>query len=399
MTDFELLVVGDGCTDNSAQVVVEFNDPRLRWHNLDQNYGSQWVANNYANETATADWIAYLGHDDIWYPTHLEAILRTARECEADVVTSVMALYGPPESGVRGIAGVFPTGSYGPHDFVPPSAFAHRRSLYENGIKWQDPALIAVPMDALFMSQAVTGGRRCASTGELTCFKFNAAWRRDSYKIKPVFEQQRLLERIESGVDFRQAELVDVVGAMVAGKFVAIQSPATKGIAPGFFVRQSRKNKGSDSRFDPGSLHLVDRKLRFTLDDQSMPFEWHGLEQHPTGGSFRWSGPSPSSTIDLPVIFDSDLRIRIDVARSLAPSETIKVLIRDRPLDCRITPTEGDGFLIEADVRSADFAASTRDFGVTIMIDKTRRPIDLDINEDRRWLGVAVSSVEIEPLT
>jgi hypothetical protein len=77
MQDFEILVVGDGCTDDSAAVVAEFNDPRLRRHNLERNHGGQWAANNYACENAAADWIAYLGHDDIWYPTHLEAVLRT----------------------------------------------------------------------------------------------------------------------------------------------------------------------------------------------------------------------------------------------------------------------------------------------------------------------------------
>jgi glycosyltransferase involved in cell wall biosynthesis len=60
MQDFEVLVVGDGCTDDSAAVVAEFDDPRLRWHNFDQNHGGQWAANNFANENAAADWIAYL---------------------------------------------------------------------------------------------------------------------------------------------------------------------------------------------------------------------------------------------------------------------------------------------------------------------------------------------------
>jgi glycosyltransferase involved in cell wall biosynthesis len=58
MQDFEVLVVGDACTDDSQAVVTDFNDARIRWHNLDTNYGSQWGPNNYGLAHAAADWVA-----------------------------------------------------------------------------------------------------------------------------------------------------------------------------------------------------------------------------------------------------------------------------------------------------------------------------------------------------
>ena len=45
-TDFELLVIGDGCTDESGEVVAAIGDPRVQWHNLDTNTGHQTGPNN-----------------------------------------------------------------------------------------------------------------------------------------------------------------------------------------------------------------------------------------------------------------------------------------------------------------------------------------------------------------
>ncbi|HXY92105.1 MAG TPA: glycosyltransferase, partial [Acidimicrobiia bacterium] len=39
--DFELLVIGDACTDESEAVVTSIPDPRVRWLNLARNTGHQ----------------------------------------------------------------------------------------------------------------------------------------------------------------------------------------------------------------------------------------------------------------------------------------------------------------------------------------------------------------------
>jgi len=399
MQDFEILVVGDGCTDDSEAVVAAFQDSRIRWHNLDRNYGSQWAANNYANEHANGEWIAYLGHDDIWYPTHLAAILRAAQREAAEVVTSTMILYWPEGTGGRGIAGIFATGAYGPRDFVPPSAFAHRRSLYGDAVRWRDPYSLLLPMDAAFLAEMATAKLKFAATHELTCFKFNAAWRRDAYKIKTVNEQIRMLERIESGVDFRQDELLDVLQSVVSSRFIPIGAPGTAGVKEGWFMQINRRRKGLDSRFDAAELRRIDRPTRFDLAGQDMPFEWHDVEVHPDYGTFRWTGPSPRATIDLPVMFDRDLAIRIHAVGIMRPdlADRLQLSVHEHPLPTHVRHN-GATLLIEAPLRQGEIAASSRDFGVTIDTGVVTRPCDVGMGADHRWLGVAVNWIELEPL-
>ncbi|MFX9061598.1 hypothetical protein ABTN34_17315, partial [Acinetobacter baumannii] len=89
-----------------------------------------------------------------------------------------------------------------------------------------------------------------------------------------------------------------------------IEMPA-QGVEPGSAVRLSRKNKGADSRFSASEMQRVTGKTRFDLTRQDMPFEWYHVEKHPRYKTFRWSGPSRRSTIDLPVYFETDLLISI----------------------------------------------------------------------------------------
>lgn len=68
--DFELFVVGDGCTDNTAEVVQNFKDKRIKW--LDYNKGKYYgyEHRNKALAMAIGKYIAYASHDDIILPDH-----------------------------------------------------------------------------------------------------------------------------------------------------------------------------------------------------------------------------------------------------------------------------------------------------------------------------------------
>ena len=296
-TGFEHLVVGDGCTDDSEAVVKSFGDRRLRWMNLPENTGGQAMPNNYGIAAARAEYIAYLGHDDIWYPTHLEMLLATIRRTDADVAGSVAILYGPPGSGVRAVSGVFGGGEFSRHDFMPPSFILHKRSLVERIGGWLPAREIGLPTDVEFEQRARTSGARIVSTGVLTAFKFNAAWRRNAYLERSSSEQEQMPARIRTGVDFRQAELIEVLRAVESDTYIRIDVPEEE--APGRNAGRNARYKGTAKERPP--LRKIDERTGFTLDDQQAGFEWHSVEMTDRWGSARWSGPARLSTLEFPV--------------------------------------------------------------------------------------------------
>src|SRR5262245_38213254 len=361
--DFELLVIGDHCTDDSAEVVASFGDRRVRWHNLATNHGSQWAADNAGLDRATGEWVAYLGHDDVWYPTHLAAIRRAARGApDAAIVTSVMIMYGPPGTGVRSVAGIFADATMTIADVVPPSALAHRRSLTADGaIRWRDPAGQTLPVDVVFQRELFGASARAVSTHEVTCFKFNAAWRRDAYLIKSTEEQQAMLERISSDADFRQRELLDVLEAIESDRFIRVNAPSTDGVEPGAHAHRNRRIKGLEPRFAADAVVSLDQARRFDLANQDTPFEWHVPEPYVDGGTFRWSGPGRRATIDLPVHFDRDLEVDIRIINTVTPQalDGLVVSIRGHTIPSRVLRDAGGGAIVRAVARRAEVPAST----------------------------------------
>ncbi|MFL6521249.1 MAG: glycosyltransferase family 2 protein [Chthoniobacterales bacterium] len=92
-TDWELIVVGDACTDDTAEVVARYveADSRVRFINLARNWGEQSAPNNVGRAMARAPLIAYLSHDDFWLPDHLKACSEALASTGADLVLGTAA--------------------------------------------------------------------------------------------------------------------------------------------------------------------------------------------------------------------------------------------------------------------------------------------------------------------
>lgn len=94
--DFELIIMDDGSTDNSRDVIRQFNDPRIRF--FDQTNHGAHVAINRAVALSSGEYLAILNSDDIYHPHRLQKCL-TALEQNPQYGTVISLVAGIDSDG------------------------------------------------------------------------------------------------------------------------------------------------------------------------------------------------------------------------------------------------------------------------------------------------------------
>jgi glycosyltransferase involved in cell wall biosynthesis len=245
----ELIVVGDACSDDSEQVVCDFCDHRVRWLNLKANSGSQSTPNNIGLEQARGEYVAYLGHDDLWLPSHVAHLVTALESRRGGVAASVTEAVGPLGSHVRVLAGLE---AYQPGHWIPPSAIMHRRDLVDQIGGWKDYRTIVDPPDLDFLARAITVSDGLVQTGALTVIKFNSAWRQDSYRTKRSDEQAATYARVQRERMLVLRELVAIGLTRWRGFAPDLPQldPIPEIVPPGWFVSQYRQIRGLETADD-----------------------------------------------------------------------------------------------------------------------------------------------------
>jgi hypothetical protein len=195
--DWELIVVGDGCTDDTAEVVGSFGDERITFTDLGTNSGDQSAPNNEGVRRARGRYLAYLNHDDLWFPDHLERTVEVLRRDEADLVhTLVDRLYS---DGRRIVDGNLEGGRYEPGAFVPASAWVMQRALADRVGPWRHHTEMRTIPSQDWLVRAWRSGARISLVPWLTVAAMGTSSRPDCYANRDEEEQASYWSAI--GVD------------------------------------------------------------------------------------------------------------------------------------------------------------------------------------------------------
>jgi glycosyltransferase involved in cell wall biosynthesis len=148
-SNWELIVMDDGSTDDTRQVIAGLHDARIHYY-YQENQGAAAARNN-AWPHARADWVAYLDSDNELFPTYIAtmfawmerhphgvfAIPRAHRTQELYENGKLIKCIDqsddtPPGLTIKDI--------YMKKLHLDTNGFLHRRDLYDEGIRW-DTAL------------------------------------------------------------------------------------------------------------------------------------------------------------------------------------------------------------------------------------------------------------------
>jgi glycosyltransferase involved in cell wall biosynthesis len=186
--NFELLVVGDGCTDNTSDVVRTFTDPRIRWFDLPKAPLSGYANRNIALKQARGHYIAYAQHDDILFPDHVEKLIATIGASGVDWGYS-RPLWVMPDGVVIPFSVNLTHGDeldlfLNVVNYIPSTCVMHTRSALERVGFWPEDVPHRADWGCWQRIIATSRSKAVAYCDFPTTLHFRAAWRHRDQRVE-----------------------------------------------------------------------------------------------------------------------------------------------------------------------------------------------------------------------
>jgi glycosyltransferase involved in cell wall biosynthesis len=194
-TNFEFIIVDDGSTDDSREVISSFQDSRIR--PLFQKNGGQAVAFNAGFKIARGEIIAFLDSDDWWKPEKLETVLKWHNFLEGDYAVLQHGLDVWDEGKTNPYKNILPVGDCFAEMqrtnnfdfFVPTSGLIFRKSVIEKVFPL--PENIKIAADAYLMRTAFISGKVYSIPESLGFYRKhnNAVFKNKQFDVQRFFSE------------------------------------------------------------------------------------------------------------------------------------------------------------------------------------------------------------------
>ena len=222
--DWELIVVGDHCTDDTEACVAGFGDDRIRFINLERNSGQQATPNNVGVVMARGEYLAFLNQDDMYLPHHLSSSMAEIRSTGADIVCSIYALIHPDQLQriasreiVAELGGYKRSGRFSPRTFRSASSWFLRREVAEAVGPWRLESQTFVTPSQDWLFRAWRSGKRIHCSDDVSVVVLYSGLRPDSYCHRDDREHAFLFREVVE-TDALRARMLDSVRGRVEQK-------------------------------------------------------------------------------------------------------------------------------------------------------------------------------------
>ena len=185
--DFELLIVADGCTEETRETIRSFTDPRIRVFDLPKAPHYGYANRNIALREARGEYVAFAADDDLLFPDHLQRLVGALETTGAEWVYS-----RPLWVSTDGVIVPFCT-NLGLSDelqtfltqgnTIPASCVVYRRACMDRYGYW--PEDVPRAADWKYWIAIIEGGRRKTFTylRTPTCVHFSAIWKHSRHSL------------------------------------------------------------------------------------------------------------------------------------------------------------------------------------------------------------------------
>jgi len=186
--DFEILIMGDGCTDNTAAVVASFMeaDSRIRWFDLPKAPSLGYANRNIVLKQARGELIAFMAHDDIASSDHLAILAKALEDPRIQIAhtgsawigvdgTVVPTLFHLQDARIRKAFLELQS-----KNRIPATSYLHRRGVFERAGYYHETIAGAGDCDLWNRIIQANGEESLKVIGTTTAFHFRAVWRKQN---------------------------------------------------------------------------------------------------------------------------------------------------------------------------------------------------------------------------